>query len=204
MKYAGTLENGVAFSIESDGPLTASDQSIIQELSLLPNINRGRNENEDDSDKTLSEEGSKGSNHIPYKRRWPKFENKILEFKLRKLSLYNKTVCDLKMNSNQLYGIENKLFKSITEMLNQNWIHTYIQRTELGECDFGGSETGRLLYWADNDPPFIYFAYVFRRDKMGHISEELAQKVMRLVLEEKRKVREEILWEDLNVKGKKN
>jgi hypothetical protein len=91
-----------------------------------------------------------------------------------------------------LAEIEKKRLKNIKESLDGGLVHSYMPSSELSECDFGGRDTGRLLYWADDDPPCIYFGFVFRRDEMGHVSKNLVKEVMESIMIEKAKLIEEI------------
>jgi hypothetical protein len=129
---------------------------------------------QEDSNPTISIESSK---HSETYRKWEKYRNIQLKFILRKSNLYLKSIDILKIDSNNLIHLENNRFTHITNLLNGGHIHDYIysNKVNISECDFGGRNYARLLYWADHDPACIYFGYVFKRDKMGHVLTSLGK-----------------------------
>jgi hypothetical protein len=138
----------------------------------------------------LSEEGSKGNKHFDNPVKWNKYRiGRKLEFAVRRSKLYFKSIKNLKIFPNELKELEDNCTDRIKKALNGGYVHGYIPGTiykEVSECDFGGRNRARLLYFADDDLPCIYLGYVFRRDEMGHVSKELIDAVMKSILEAKK------------------
>lgn len=159
--------------------------ALIGDLSeLLDTIPEGEGDIVED-DPAMSEEGSKGCGHSDRPIPWKEYPGKALIYELRKSELYIKSARDLKIYLTELTVMENKVLERIVNNLNAKYIHGSIYKGIIRECDFGGRNTGRLLYYVDTEPSAIYFGYVFKRSEMGHVSDELCQKVLESILKEK-------------------
>jgi hypothetical protein len=144
---------------------------------------------------SLSEEGKSGSHHVEKPRKWEKYKGVPLKFSLEKSALYLNSINNVGINFSEIKYEEDRCFKHIVSMLNSGgYIHNYIcgGNVKLSECDLHGRNTARLLYWVDDTPPVIYFGFAFKRSEMGHVSQELANKVVKSILIRRAQVIEEI------------
>jgi hypothetical protein len=159
----------------------------------------------------LSVEGSDSRKHFNNPKKWLEYPGRPTQFRFKKSASYNKSVDDLGLHTNQIIADEKKLFDHLTNILNSGNIHGFVHRyrynnnrneVRLSECDFGGRDYGRLLYWVDLEPACVYFGYLLKRNDKnydGHISEGLGDDVAKSVLEAKERLIMEIRREEENV-----